>query len=130
MLACTLLVAGCKPDEGKNGGMAKFSASRDVLFSADINRFAVKATDTAFDNGDEIGLFAGAPIVKNNVKGVVAGTKVTVDAANPIQWLTDQTAPWTSSATILTMPPSPMLRRMISPWPSTRARMVPMPLRI
>ena len=88
MLACTLLVAGCnKPDEGK------FSASRDVLFSADINRFAVKATDTAFDNGDEIGLFAGAPIVKNNVKGVVAGTKVTVDAANPIQWLKDQTAP-------------------------------------
>ena len=94
MLSCTLLVAGCnKPDEGKNGGLAKFSASRDVLFSADINRFAVKATDTAFDNGDEIGLFAGAPIVKSNVKGVVAGTKVTVDAANPICWLKDQTDP-------------------------------------
>ena len=83
MLGCTLLVEGCnKPDEGKNGGLAKFSASRDVLFSADINRFAVKATDTAFENGDEIGLFAG-----------VAGTKVNVDAATPIQWLKDQTAP-------------------------------------
>lgn len=93
ILACTLLAVSCKPEETNPSGMPTSSLSRDVIFSADINRYAVKATDTAFDNGDEIGLFAGAPIGKNNVKGTVSGTSVSVDAANPIQWLAEQTDP-------------------------------------
>ena len=91
MLACALLVAGCNKADNAAPGVAE--SSRDVRFSADINRFAVKATDTAFENGDEIGIFAGAPIVKSNVKATVAGTAVNVDPANPIKWLEDQTAP-------------------------------------
>ena len=90
MLALALTVAGCnKADEGVRVG----DSSRNVRFSADINRFAVKATDNAFDNGDEIGIFAGAPISKSNVKATVSGTAVVVDEANPIQWLAGQTDP-------------------------------------
>ena len=89
MLACALLVAGCNKADNAATGVA--GSSRDVRFSADINRFAVKATDTAFENGDEIGIFAGAPLVKSNVKATVAGTAVNVDAANPIKWLEGQT---------------------------------------
>lgn len=79
-----MLLSGCNKQE---------TLSRDVLFSTDIRSFNVKATDTAFDNGDEIGLFAGAPIGKNNVKGTVSGTRVLVDEANPIQWMSGQTDP-------------------------------------
>ena len=92
MLGCVLLVAACtKPGTG-GAGEVKYSSSRDVVFTTDINHFNVKATDTAFENGDEIGLFAGAPISKNNVKGTVAGTTVNVDEANPIKWMAEQTA--------------------------------------
>ena len=92
MIACTLLVAACtKPGTG-GSGEAKYASSRNVVFTTDINHFNVKATDTAFENGDEIGIFAGAPISKNNVKGAVAGTTVNVDEANPIKWMAEQTA--------------------------------------
>ena len=91
MLACALLVAGC--NKADNAAPGVVDSSRIVRFSADINRFAVKATDTAFENGDEIGIFAGAPLVKSNVKATVAGTAVNVDAATPIQWLEGQTDP-------------------------------------
>ena len=91
LVAFTLLLAGCKPEEWKAGPGSP--ASRDVIFEAGINHFAVKATDTSFENGDEIGIFAGAPIGKSNVKGTVSGTSVSVDSADPIQWLKNQTDP-------------------------------------
>ena len=91
MLACALLVVGCNKADNAAPGVA--DSSRDVRFSADINHFVVKATDTAFENGDEIGIFAGSPIVKSNVKATVSGTAVVVDSANPIKWLENQTDP-------------------------------------
>ena len=90
LVALAMIVAGC--NKGDDGAPVA-NSSRDVRFSADINRFAVKATDTAFENGDEIGIFAGAPLVKSNVKATVAGSAVVVDAANPIKWLEGQTEP-------------------------------------
>lgn len=90
VVALAMIVAGC--NKGGDGVIA-VNSSRDVRFSADINRFVVKATDTAFENDDEIGIFAGSPLVKSNVKATVAGTAVVVDAANPIQWLDGQTDP-------------------------------------
>ncbi len=90
LVALAMMVAGC--NKGGDGAPVAGS-SRDVRFSADINRFVVKATDTAFENGDEIGIFAGAPLIKSNVKATVSGTAVVVDPADPIKWLVDQTDP-------------------------------------
>ena len=90
LVALAMMVAGC--NKGGDGAPVA-NSSRDVRFSADINRFVVKATDTAFENGDEIGIFAGAPLIKSNVKATVSGTAVNVDESNPIQWLEGQTDP-------------------------------------
>ena len=89
IFACALLVAGCNKT-AETPGTA--DSPRDVHFTANINHFAVKSTDTSFDDGDEIGIFAGAPINKENVKATVSGSSVTVDSANPIKWLEGQTA--------------------------------------
>ena len=57
----------------------------EVRFSTNIQTYAVKATDTAFENNDQIGIFAGAPISKNNVKAVVTGTSLI--PVTPIKWV-------------------------------------------
>ena len=90
LFALAMIVAGC--NKGGDGAPV-LNSSRDVRFSADINRFAVRATDNAFENDDEIGIFAGAPLSKSNVKATVAGSAVVVDEANPIKWLEGQTDP-------------------------------------
>ena len=90
-LAGLLLVAGCN----KSAAPVTPGASDDVRFSVGINHFAVRASDTAFDDGDEIGIFAGTPIGKDNVKATVSGSSVSVDESNPIKWLADQTDPTT-----------------------------------
>lgn len=59
----------------------------EVRFTTNIQTYTVKATDTAFENNDQIGIFAGAPIGKNNVKAVVAGTSLI--PVTPIKWVED-----------------------------------------
>ncbi len=59
----------------------------EVRFTTNIQTYTVKATDTAFENNDEIGIFAGAPIGKNNVKAVVTGTSLI--PVTPIKWVED-----------------------------------------
>ncbi len=59
----------------------------EVRFTTNIQTYTVKATDTAFENNDEIGIFAGAPISKNNVKAVVTGTSLI--PVTPIKWVED-----------------------------------------
>ena len=90
LVALAMIVAVC--NKGGDGAPVA-NSSRDVRFSADINRYAVRATDNAFENDDEIGIFAGAPLVKSNVKATVAGSALVVDAATPIKWLEGQTDP-------------------------------------
>ena len=59
----------------------------EVRFTTNIQTYTVKATDTAFENNDQIGIFAGAPISKNNVKAVVTGTSLI--PVTPIKWVED-----------------------------------------
>lgn len=72
--------------------------AQDVSFSVEMNTFRTgsKATDAAFDNGDLLGIFAGAPIGQANVKGTVSGTALT--PSSPIQWLAGQTEETTFAA--------------------------------
>ena len=55
-----------------------------VSFTASLNGFDVKATDSALETGDQVGIFAGDPISVANVKATVSGSVLTPD--NPIYW--------------------------------------------
>ncbi|MBQ4285038.1 MAG: fimbrillin family protein, partial [Bacteroidales bacterium] len=66
------------------------SSGDAVKFSVAMNSFDVKATDNAFEAGDEVGIFAGTPINATNVKGSISGTTLT--PATEIKWVEDQTA--------------------------------------
>jgi len=57
----------------------------EVRFTTNIQTYTVKATDTAFENNDKVGIFAGAPISKNNVEAVVSGTSLL--PVTPIKWV-------------------------------------------
>ena len=63
----------------------------EVRFTTNIQTYTVKATDTAFENNDEIGIFAGAPIGKDNVKAVVTGTSLL--PVTPIKWVDGNDSP-------------------------------------
>lgn len=63
----------------------------EVRFTTNIQTYTVKATDTAFENNDQIGIFAGAPIGKNNVKAVVTGTSLL--PVTPIKWVDGNDSP-------------------------------------
>lgn len=92
-----IVLAGCTKPEG--GQVNHSGSSRKVLFTTDINRFDVKATDTAFENGDRIGVFAGSPITRINVPGTVNSSKgVTFEAGSEICWQAGQTAATTFAA--------------------------------
>lgn len=99
-LASALLLAGC----AKEAPVAEVSEGT-VRFTTNILTYAFKATDTAFENGDAVGVFAGAPINKQNVKGTVAGSALTFTA--PIKWIEGDNGvveflayyPYTESAT-------------------------------
>lgn len=62
-----------------------------VEFTVQADGFQqVKATDAAFENGDELGIFAGSPISRNNVKAKVSGNSLIPDTQ--IKWAENQTA--------------------------------------
>ena len=74
------VLTGCNraEEEGTPAG------SRDIRFSASVGTFQVKATDTAFEEGDEIGLFAEDPINVINAKlNITGGVPVPEEA---IRW--------------------------------------------
>ncbi|MBQ7272069.1 MAG: fimbrillin family protein [Bacteroidales bacterium] len=82
ILAAALALAACAKQES-----VRPVQQGEVRFTTNIQTYTVKATDTAFENNDEIGIFAGAPISKNNVKAVVTGTSLI--PVTPIKWVED-----------------------------------------
>ena len=60
----------------------------DVVFTVSASAYAAKATESALENGDVIGIFAMEPVNRYNVRGTVSGTGVNM--TNPIQWEVDQ----------------------------------------
>lgn len=56
----------------------------EVRFTTNIQTYTVKATDTAFETGDKVGIFAGAPISNSNVEAAVSGTSLIPSPA--IKW--------------------------------------------
>lgn len=66
------------------------NVSGEVRFTTNINTYSVKATDTAFEENDQVGIFAGAPISVSNVKAAVSGTALTPET--PIKWVAGSTA--------------------------------------
>lgn len=76
-----LLSVGCSvlsEDNGTVGG------KREVKFSASVGSFQVKATDTEFEGGDAIGLFAFDPIYVNNVRLTFQDGALVPD--EPVYW--------------------------------------------
>ena len=96
LAAAALLAASCsKPEE-------KFTVSGDgspVKFTAELKyQFDTKVSANAFGQNDEIGIFAGTPIARYNVKGTVGSNGTDVTLASPINWQAGQTSATTFAA--------------------------------
>ena len=63
---------------------ARDALKQEVVFTASMDGYQVKAADTSFDTGDAIGIYAMEPFNVVNVKATVSGSSVT--PAKPIQW--------------------------------------------
>ena len=63
-VAALAFMAGCSAVQEDNG----VAGQREVKFTASVGSFQVKATDTAFENGDAIGLSATYPVSARNVR--------------------------------------------------------------
>ncbi|MCR5409220.1 MAG: fimbrillin family protein [Bacteroidales bacterium] len=75
----SLILAGCSSLK-EDGGSLK----REIKFSASVGTFQVKATDTAFESGDQVGLFADYPVSASNVRLTWQNGALTPDS--PIYW--------------------------------------------
>ena len=82
-LAAALALVSCQ----KHERAALQRSPGEVRFTTSLDRYSVKATDTAFESGDQVGIFAGAPISVDNVKAAVSGTSLTPETA--IRWVED-----------------------------------------
>lgn len=82
--ALCLTVVGCSTLQEDKG----VSESRDIKFSASIGSFQVKATDTAFENGDAMGLFAENKVKAENIKLTWQDGALTPET--PVRWGWDQ----------------------------------------
>jgi len=87
LLAAAAVLAACSKTESV---LPSGSVSGPVRFTTDINTYSVKATDTAFEDNDQVGIFAGAPISVSNVKASVSGSALTPETA--ISWVPGSTA--------------------------------------
>lgn len=90
ILAFGLAILSLAAVSCRKGEMVPVRSGDAVKFSVAMNSFDVKATDNAFEAGDEVGIFAGTPINATNVKGSISGTTLT--PATEIKWVEDQTA--------------------------------------
>lgn len=77
------VVAGCSALQEENG-----SRMREIKFAASVGTFQVKATDTAFEEGDAIGLYAEYPVNVNNVRLAWQNGGLVPEA--PVYWGSDQ----------------------------------------
>ena len=59
----------------------------EIQFGGTVGNYAVKATDTAFEKGDVVGVSAPAPVAVENVALTWDGTGFT--PATPIYWGAD-----------------------------------------
>lgn len=81
MLALGGLLAGCAVAQEENVGGQD---SREIRFRAQVGAFQVKATDTAFEAGDELGIFAWS-IGAYNVKASVSPEGI-ISPSEPLYW--------------------------------------------
>lgn len=87
LAAAALLSLGACNDMKEQG----LSGERIPLkFSASVGAYATKATDNAFEVGDEVGLFATAPLSLTNEKLTWNGAGLA--AAQPLYWPADTSA--------------------------------------
>lgn len=83
-LSVLAVITGCQSEKAtKDQGPAK-----EIAFKAALGKYEVKATDTAFEQGDVVGLFAAAPVEAENIALTWDGE--TVKPAQPIYWGADQ----------------------------------------
>lgn len=73
-------LTGCDKFAEENGATGK----NEIKFSASVGSFQVKATDTAFEDGDMIGLFADDPVYVENVKLTFSNGNLTPE--EPVFW--------------------------------------------
>lgn len=66
------VISGCTAIREDSAG----DGPAELRFTASVGSFQVKATDTAFEKGDEIGLFADAPVNARNVRMDWNGTNL------------------------------------------------------
>lgn len=72
----------------RRGGVDSDRPKDHVNFTVSMDQYS-KATDAAFEAGDQVGIFALAPINAANVRGTVSGTTLTPDT--DIMWVEGQT---------------------------------------
>ncbi len=63
---------------------ARYAMRENVVFTASASGYVSKATDTALEDGDQMGIFALDPIDVLNVLGTVKGSSVNLQT--PIKW--------------------------------------------
>jgi len=78
-LVAAAAVSSCNDISEQDSGIMASA----VQFTSSIGGYT-KATDTAFESGDRIGLFAGEPINVNNILLTSDGSTLT--PANPVFW--------------------------------------------
>lgn len=80
-MALGLVLAGCTAIQEENYSREGL----EIQFTASVGTFQVKATDTAFELGDKIGLFADSPVSANNVRMTWDGTYLVPE--NKLFWI-------------------------------------------
>lgn len=75
-----IALLGCQKNETVRTAMPG-----EIRFTSNIQTYSLKATDTAFENNDKVGIFAGTPINKSNVEATVNGTSLV--PTTPIKWI-------------------------------------------
>lgn len=84
VLSVCAVAIGCQREDSiKDQGPA-----REIAFKAALGKYEVKATDTAFEEGDVVGLFAAAPVSASNV--ALAWDGQTVKPSEPLFWGIEQ----------------------------------------
>ena len=95
LAAAALFAVSCN----KEASNVRVSEGGPVKFSAELKyQYDTRATATAFQDGDRIGIFAGTPIAEYNVKGTVGTDGHAVVPETVINWQEGQTAATTFAA--------------------------------
>lgn len=84
LIAAALLVTSCSQQE-----LSVPSQTGAIDFQASIGTYSVRATDTSFENGDEVTICAESPINSGAVKYTYSNGQLT--SSTPICWLSGQT---------------------------------------